>query len=168
MNVVVADLQARDGDAWVSFGGHRLHLDPRTVEDNPELATYDGRSVVVGIRPEDMEDASVVREPHPDWRLAVTCDIREDLGSEVYVHFAVPAEPVTRADVVEALVVESADDEAAHMAAERARGSGVTFVARLERTTSARERMPLEIEVDVTRLHFFDPETGSRIGSSAS
>ena len=38
--------------------------------------------------------------------------------------------------------------------------TGVSFVARLERTTGARERQPLELEVDVTRLHFFDPETG--------
>ena len=85
----------------------------------------------------------------------------------MYVHFAVPAEPITRADVVEALVVEDADDEAAHIAAQRARGSGVAFVARLERTTSARERTPLELEVDVTRLHFFDPDTGSRIGPAS-
>jgi multiple sugar transport system ATP-binding protein len=167
MNVVIAELASRDSDAWISFGGHRLRLGRRTIEGTPELAAYDGRSVIVGIRPEDMEDAAVVRESHPDRRLAVTCDIREDLGSEVYVHFAVPAEPITRADVVEALVVEDADDEAAHIAAQRARGSGVAFVARLERTTSARERTPLELEVDVTRLHFFDPDTGSRIGSAS-
>ena len=167
MNVVIADFASRDGDAWISFGGHRVHLERRTVEGTPELAAYDGKNVIVGIRPEDMEDAAVVRESHPERRLAVTCDIREDLGSEVYVHFAVPAEPVTRADVVEALVVEDADDEAAHIAAQRARGSGVTFVARLERTTSAKERTPLELEVDVTRLHFFDPDTGSRIGPAS-
>ena len=43
--------------------------------------------------------------------MSVVCDIREDMGSEVYVHFNVPAEPVTTREVVEALVVEDADDE---------------------------------------------------------
>jgi hypothetical protein len=61
-------------------------------------------------------------------------------------------------------VVEDAEDEETRLAAERARGGGVAFVARLERTTSAREREPLDVEVDVTRLHFFDAETGARIG----
>ena len=163
MNVVVADVEHRDGRAWVSFGGHRLLLEPALLEGLPGLAAYDGRKVVVGIRPEDMEDAAVLRETSPDRRLSVVCDIREDMGSEVYVHFNVRAEPVETREVVEALVVEDAEDKEAHLAAERARGDGVRFVARLERTTSAREREPLEIEVDVTRLHFFDPETGLRV-----
>jgi hypothetical protein len=42
------------------------------------------------------------------------------------------------------------------------------FVARLERTTDARERQPLAVQVDVTRLHFFDPATGARIDQSAT
>jgi multiple sugar transport system ATP-binding protein len=163
MNVVLAELEHSDGDAWVAFGGQRLRLDPATVENHPGLGAYDGRQVVVGIRPEDMEDATVLRETDPDRRLSVICDIREDMGSEVYVHFNVPAEPVATPEVVEALVVENAEDEETRIAAERARGGGVTFVGRLERTTSAREREPLELEVDVTRLHFFDPETGLRV-----
>jgi multiple sugar transport system ATP-binding protein len=124
--------------------------------------------VVLGIRPEDMEDAAVLRETHADRVISVVCDIREDTGSEVYVHFNVPAEPVTTREVVEALVVENAEDEAARIAAERARGAGVVFVARLERMTDAREQQPLAVEVDVTRLHFFDPETGARVDESAS
>jgi multiple sugar transport system ATP-binding protein len=160
MNVAVADVERADGEIWVSFGPNRLRLDPATLEKHPGLSAYAGRRVVLGIRPEDMEDAAVLHETHPDRRMSVLCDIREDMGSEVYVHFNVAAEPVTTAEVIEALVVEDAEDEEARMAAERARGAGVTFVARLERTTDAREGKSLEIEVDVTRLHFFDPETG--------
>ena len=94
-----------DGDLSVSFGPHRLRLDPATLEKHPGLSAYDGRSVVLGIRPEDMEDAAVLREtrsrPAP---APVVCDIREDMGSEVYVHFNVAAEPLTTPEVVEALV----------------------------------------------------------------
>ena len=124
--------------------------------------------MVLGIRPEDMEDAGLLRETHPERTISVVCDIREDMGSEVYVHFNMPADPVTTREVVEALVVEAAEDEEARIAAERARGAGVVFVARLDRTTDARERQPLAVEVDVTRLHFFDPDTGIGIAEIAS
>jgi multiple sugar transport system ATP-binding protein len=168
MNVVMAEVERADGDVWVSFGGQRLRLEPATLDAHPGLVAHDGREVVVGIRPEDMEDAAVLHETNPDRRLSVVCDIREDMGSEVYVHFNLAsAVPVATKEVVEALVVEDAEDEETRMAAERARGGGVTFVARLERTTSAREREPLELEVDVTRLHFFDPETGLRVDGAA-
>jgi multiple sugar transport system ATP-binding protein len=160
MNLVTAELARRDGDVWASFGDHELRLDRSTVEKRPALARFEGRQVVVGVRPEDMEDASLLRESDDDRRLRVVCDIREDMGSEVIVHFNVEGEPVTSKEVVEALVVEDLEDQEARLAAERARGRGVSFVARLERETAAREREPLEVAVNVARLHFFDPETG--------
>jgi multiple sugar transport system ATP-binding protein len=92
--------------------------------------------------------------------MSVVCDIREDMGSEVIVHFNVPGEPVTTKEVVEAQVLDALEDREAKLAAERARGRGVSCVARLDRMTEAREREPLELAVDVKRLHFFDPETG--------
>jgi multiple sugar transport system ATP-binding protein len=168
MNLVVADLERANGGVWAAFGPHRLRLEPATLDKHPGLSAYEGRQVVLGIRPEDMEDATVLRESHPDRVISVVCEIREDLGSEVYVHFNVPADPVATREVVEALVVERAEDEEARMAAERARGGGVVFIARLERTTGARERQPLALDVDVTRLHFFDPETGIDVDESTS
>ena len=166
MNLVAAELARSDGEVWVEFGDHRLRLDPATLGARPALAAFEGREVVLGIRPEDMEDAAILHETHPDRRLSVVCDIREDMGSEVYAHFSVAAKAVTTEEVVEALVVEDLEDEEARLAAERARGAGVSFVARLERETEARERRPLELEVDVRRLHFFDPETGLAVGES--
>jgi multiple sugar transport system ATP-binding protein len=160
MNLVLADLARRDGAVWVEFGEHRLQLDPSVLERRPSLAHFEGRRVVVGIRPEDLKDAAILGETDGDRRMSVVCDIREDMGSEVIVHFNVPGEPVTSKEVVEASVVEALEDQEAKLAAERARGRGVPFVARLDRETGARERAPLELAVDVTRLHFFDPDTG--------
>jgi multiple sugar transport system ATP-binding protein len=165
MNLVLAQVELAAGDTWVSFGPHRLRLEAATLERYRGLAAYDGGQVVLGIRPEDMEDAALLRETHPERVISIVCDIREDMGSEVYVHFNVPADPVATREVVEALVVEDAEDEEARLAAERARGGGVVFVARLDRATDARERQPLAVEVDVTRLHFFDPETGIGVGA---
>jgi multiple sugar transport system ATP-binding protein len=167
MNLVLADLDRRDGDVWAIFGDQRLRLSEGALERRPGLSAYEGRRVVVGIRPEDIEDASLLREVRDDTKLSVVCDIREDMGSEVYVHFNVSGEAVTTKEVVEALVVEALEDEEAAIAAELARGTGVSFVARLERLTQAREREGLELAVDVDRLHFFDPETGFAVGVEA-
>jgi multiple sugar transport system ATP-binding protein len=160
MNVVVAELVRANGYVWAQFGGHRLRLTDTTVERHPGLSRFEGRKVVLGIRPEDMEDAALLRESSEGRTLAVVCDIREDMGSEVYVHFNVPGEPVTSDEVVEAAVVDSREDAEARIAAEGARGRGLAFVARLERETRAQEGKPLELAVDVDRLRFFDPETG--------
>jgi multiple sugar transport system ATP-binding protein len=163
MNLVVADLAREDGDVWVSFGDNRLRLGRALLEQRAGLSAFEGKQVVLGIRPEDMQDATLVGSEPDDGRLSVTCDIREDMGSEVYVHFSVAGDAVTTTEVVEALVVDAVEDEESRIAAERARGRGVSFVARIDRATGARERKPLELAVDVSRLHFFDPATGLAI-----
>ena len=166
MNVVMADLVRSDGDVWVRFGDHRLRLDPSTLERRPALSRFEGRPGDHGNTPGGHEGRRTrSRKRSEDRRLSIVCDIREDMGSEVYVHFNVPGEPVASKELVEALVTDAPEDAEARLAAERARGSGVSFVARLERETHAHERKPLEVEVDVTRLHFFDPETGLGIYS---
>jgi len=166
MNLVTAGLERDDGQLSVAFGSHRLRLDPATLARHPGLSRYEGKNVVLGIRPEDIEDSAVLGESDPERALSVVCDIREDMGSEVVVRFNVDADPAATREVVEALAVEDVEDEEARLAAEWARGAGVVFVARLERTTEARERQPLTVQVDVTQLHFFDPETGARISES--
>jgi len=166
MNLVTAGLERDDGQLSVAFGSHRLRLDPATLARHPGLSRYEGKNVVLGIRPEDIEDAAVLGESDPERALSVVCDIREDMGSEVVVRFNVDADPAATREVVEALAVEDVEDEEARLAAEWARGAGVVFVARLERTTEARERQPLTVQVDVTQLHFFDPETGARVSES--
>ena len=166
MNLVQADVARVDGVLWVRFGEHRLRLTESTRERHPGLDRYEGRQLVLGIRPEDMEDASLRETPDGE-RLSIVCDIREDMGSEVYVHFNIAADPVATKEVLEAHVVDAPEDEITRIAAEQARGSGTRFVARLERTTRAREREGLELAVDVGRLHFFDPETGLNVNEAA-
>ena len=159
MNLVMAELRRRGDEIWAEFGDQRLHVPERLLEQQPGLSRFEGRSLVLGIRPEDLHDAAL-RESPDGRRLSVQCDIREDMGSEVIVHFTLAAERVRSKEVVEALVVDAPEDEMARMAAEQAWGGGARFVARLERETRVRERERLELGVDVDRLHFFDPETG--------
>jgi multiple sugar transport system ATP-binding protein len=125
------------------------------LEARPALARYEGRKVVLGIRPEDLEDAAVTIEASPNQKMSVVTDLREDMGSEVYLHFSVHGRPVTSKEVEEV-----ATTEVVEAIEERARRDGIPFVARVDRRTPAREGEPIELVVDTPRLHFFDPETG--------
>jgi multiple sugar transport system ATP-binding protein len=118
------------------------------------LRGYEGRKLIVGLRPEDIEDAALVHEPAAG-TLSVEVDIREDMGSEVFIHFAVPGEAVQTREVLEAMQ----EDDVAGAVRERTR-RGVPFIARLGRGTRAKEGERLDLAVDTARLHFFDAETG--------
>jgi multiple sugar transport system ATP-binding protein len=157
MNLVRAELVRGKRGPEVRFGTARLSVPETVYAGRLGLRSHEGRPVVLGIRPEDLEDAALARDGPRDV-LPVEVDIREDMGSEVFVHFAVDAEPVQTPEVLEAM--EEAD--VAGAVRERMR-RGVPFIARLERATAAREGERLDLAVDTARLHFFDPETGSGI-----
>jgi multiple sugar transport system ATP-binding protein len=152
MNLVRAELTGGE----VRFGSRVLPVPERVHAARPSLSAYAGQQVVLGIRPEDIEDLAHARNGGA--RLTVEIDIREDMGAEVFAHFAIDAEPVDTQEVLEAM--EEADVSEA--VRERMR-RGVPFIARLERGTAAKENQQLELVVDTERLHFFDPETGAGI-----
>jgi multiple sugar transport system ATP-binding protein len=158
MNMVEAKLR-RDGNATVAeFGGITLTLDPELVAGRPALAAYDDRTLILGIRPEDIEDASLEADASTDRRFRAVVSLREALGSEVLVHFSVEAPPVLTEDTREL----ARDAGMAEIEAER-QESRSTFVARLDPRTDARIRGEIDLAVDTSRLHFFDPETGDGI-----
>ena len=95
MNMVQATLAADDGHRFVEFAGQRIRLDDQLLADRPALGAYEGRPLIVGIRPEDMEDAALVEFPH-DHRLRTTVDLLEDMGHEALVHFTVEAPPIVK------------------------------------------------------------------------
>jgi multiple sugar transport system ATP-binding protein len=157
MNLVQADLAHANGRLEVRFGSTSLEVPPTVLESRPRLESYEGKRVVLGIRPEDLDDASLARFGTAGV-IGVTVDIREDMGAEVFAHFRVDADSVETEEVLEAME----EQDVAGAVRERMRG-GVPFIARLERETQAREGDRLELAVDTQRLHFFDPETGAGI-----
>src|SRR5437588_428764 len=89
MNLVEAELAGGDGSVSAAFGPHRLPVEQDVLWSRPALKGYVGRRVALGIRPEDLEDATLAQQSQPDRRLKVAVDIKEDMGSEVFLHFAV-------------------------------------------------------------------------------
>jgi multiple sugar transport system ATP-binding protein len=164
MNMVDADLSREDGGWFVTFGSTRLRVDDSVPSERPGVRAYEGKRVIVGIRPEDMEDAAVAQEIHQDRRMKVEIVLREALGSEVLVHFAVDAPPVLTEDTRELVGAQTGPMAQTNVVVEeleKAAAVGTsTFVARLDPRTTAAERQSLELAVDTARLHVFDPETG--------
>jgi multiple sugar transport system ATP-binding protein len=161
MNMVEADVSRSDGGFFVDFGSHRLRVDDELVAERPKLKGYEGKNVVVGIRPEDMEDSALTSDAPPDARISATVDLRESLGSTVMVHFTVDAPVVLTEDTKE--LAGDVGTEALDSLHERAKEATSTFVAQLDPRTRVRKKDAVELVVNTGRLHFFDPETGLSI-----
>jgi len=158
MNMVEAELGRSDGGYSIKFGETRLAVDDEAIRSRPALKRYENKNVIVGIRPENLEDATLVSDAPGDRRIATTVDLVEALGSEVLVHFTVQAPPVLTEDTKE-LAADMGTDALTTLE-DRAKAATSVFVARLSPATDAREKQPIELFVDTARFHFFDPETG--------
>jgi multiple sugar transport system ATP-binding protein len=162
MNLVEAGLAATDGAMVVELGPFRLPVPEEVMAERPELRAYDGRKVVLGIRPEDMEDASLVSDAPAERRISSTVELREALGSDVVVHFSIDTPPAVTEDVK-----ELAADVDESVSAPSADGATASVVARLNPRTTANHGQPIELVVDTHRLHFFDVDTGAGIYGTA-
>ncbi len=125
MNMVPATLTRLNGELIASFGEHTL-----TLGERPELRSYESGRVVLGIRPEDFEDAAFAGGMRAGHSLTAVCALRESLGSEVLVHFS---------------------------------AGNANLVARVQPQTAIREGDPAALTVNTSRIHFFDPDTGTSI-----
>jgi multiple sugar transport system ATP-binding protein len=126
-----------------------------------DLSPYAGGAVVVGIRPTEFEDATLMRGSSLP-AIEVKVDVIEELGAEMNVIFTLDA-PSVVTDATKAVHDEAA--EATLLAV----GDPVTravCTAQVDARSSIRAGAPARLCVDVERLHFFDPETGEAIGAS--
>jgi multiple sugar transport system ATP-binding protein len=148
--------------ATVSLGEQSLAIPASTLAERPALRRFDGRQVVVGIRPEHLSDATLGRSgaPTDGARLRGEVELREALGSELLVHVRTDCRPAVTEDVRS---VVGDVDEAGVEILERQAGEGAMVVARFDARSRARVTDAVEMDVDVDRLQFFDPESGRRI-----
>jgi multiple sugar transport system ATP-binding protein len=159
MNLVEAKLERQNGGLAAVIGSARLTLDEENIAARPGLRSFEGKPVVVGIRPEHLNDAAIVHDDAPDRRLKGQVELREALGSELMVHLAIDAPPALTEEVQ-----ELAED--AGTTAEDLQGGDTNravIVGRFGADSKVREGEDTDVAVDTRSLHFFDPETGLAI-----
>ena len=146
-----------DGDqVKVVFGQDSLVLDPALVKSKQRLADYTGKEVVVGLRPEAFEVASMVQGSPTEGRtITAHVDLLEQLGSAAYVHFTKPMPPVVTADIAELLEDEGADTSLL--------GNETKFTARVNPDVNIYKGDDVELVVDTSKVHFFDKDTSEAI-----
>jgi multiple sugar transport system ATP-binding protein len=161
MNLVEAELQSSDRATFVNFGNFSLKVDDEVLGARPDLKGYAGQKVILGIRPEDMNDANLVGEAPEDRRMSVRLDLREAMGSEVYAHFTVDAPPVVSDDTRE--LAADAGTEALEQLQMQEGVNKAAFIGRFGPRTRVTEGTAMEVFVDTRALHLFDPVTGEGI-----
>jgi multiple sugar transport system ATP-binding protein len=157
MNLVEATLESSNGTIVAVAGSQRLPLPPEALDKRPALRSYEGKPVVLGIRPEHLEDAALDPDVPADRRMHGKVELTEALGSEIMVHVGVDARPAVTDDVRE-LAEDLGDERKA--AGEHAEAEHTTMVGRFNARSKVKAGETVEVAVDTSSLHFFDPETG--------
>jgi multiple sugar transport system ATP-binding protein len=140
----------------VIFGPHRLRVPAGVLREHPALEKYLGRTVVVGIRPENLEDAALVPDAAPESVLDVSVELREELGAEVNAYCTVGVPPLQVAAVA---IGDSEPDPAEIEEVPQI----PAIIARLDPRTGIREGERARLHVNLDSLHFFDPDTGDSL-----
>jgi multiple sugar transport system ATP-binding protein len=156
MNMFEARLAREDGRLAVEIGDQRLSLGEEVLSNRPGLQAYEGRTVVLGIRPEHVEDAALDPDAPADRRLRGEVQLLEALGSEIVLHAAIEAKPALTEDVRE--LAQDLGEEL-----EEEPEATTTLVGRVGARSSLSEGDSAELVVDTGALHFFDLETGAGI-----
>jgi multiple sugar transport system ATP-binding protein len=143
-------------EATVENGGSRLAFGETQLDlpSHDMLRAYAGRRIVVGIRPEDVREASGWDGTRVRGRVLLV----EALGAEQLVHIEVAATPLERADLVDA----TARPPGPSLGVEDLERS-VTLLGRFDRHLLLTPDEAVEVAIDPSVLHFFDLETGVAI-----
>jgi multiple sugar transport system ATP-binding protein len=159
MNFFQGQVLEADGRVEVSVGGQRLSVDEKELALHPALPGRAGSDVIVGVRPEHLEDAQL--DGGNGRRINGQVQLMELLGSEVIVHFQVEAAPVVTEELRE--IAEDVDAAALDELDHQRQLRRTAFVGRFGLETQAREDEPAEIAVLPGALRFFDAQTGDAV-----
>jgi multiple sugar transport system ATP-binding protein len=142
--------------------GERLKLPFGTVDIPDKLrgglqsGPGGGRNgVIVGLRPEDFEDARLVSDPSRGVTFTTTIEVLESMGSEYYAYFTLASEKVSSRELEEL----ARDAGAADLPTQE----GSQVVARLEAASTVRQGQDAQLWFNSEHLHLFDPETGQSL-----
>lgn len=154
----------------VKLGEQELAL-PDPLRASAAIAGYRGRSIVVGIRPEDLTDAALSRErPGPPGGgrggqdlLQGDVDLVEALGAEKLVHFHIDASRLSATDAR-----LSTEEDLDLTAGEIGAAASTAGVARVPPSSEIRAGARATFAVATDRVHLFDPDSGLSVGHDQS
>jgi multiple sugar transport system ATP-binding protein len=153
MNMAIADVEVDGDQVIVVVGGQRLTVDPELVNERPAIRRYDGKQVVVGVRPEDVRDFTEKPDHPRDRTLRAEVEMVEALGSEQVVHFDVATAPIPTSSPEGGPVLVEPEQ------------TSTTWVAMFSPRAFVRLAETVDFTVETSRLYFFDLDTGLSIRS---
>ncbi len=162
MNLLEGTIEQRDSTVVCRLGEDDLTLPPELLRARPALASYAGRQVAIGIRPEEIHDAAPLNGDAAGKQLHGRVRTTEALGPELLAYVEIEAPPIMRDEVLEGLVDVDETEVVADVKTE-AGARRATVVGRLLPTASIRPDEPIELTIDTGKLHFFDLESGEAI-----
>jgi multiple sugar transport system ATP-binding protein len=161
MNLYHCDVDEQG--ASVRLGAQALEV---PLELRGAVAPYRGRSLVVGIRPEELADAAnSASADGATRRLEGTVDLVEELGSEKLVHFHIDAARLSAADE---LVMTGDEDPETLAAGEIGGETASAGVARVGASSEIAAGTRVVFAVDTERMHLFDPRNGQALRARSS
>jgi len=131
MNFIDAKVEKKGADVYVVFGRNEIKL-PADKAQDPALADYIGKEVIVGIRPECLKDEPVAISSMPDSVIDAHVDVTELMGAEIYLYV-------------------STDGLDPH--------TPQNLIARVSPRAVARTGDDIKLALDVARIHIFDKDT---------
>jgi multiple sugar transport system ATP-binding protein len=158
MNMMESTIERRNGSLVALVGSRPLALGDDLLGARPRLDEYVGRRVVLGIRPENLEDAALEPDTPPERLIKGVIVLREPLGSEIVAHFEVDAPPALTEDVRE--LARDVGQEGSVQAAVEEGAARTTIVGRFGPRSRIRNGDVIDVAVETGALHVFDLETG--------
>jgi multiple sugar transport system ATP-binding protein len=169
MNFIAAHLEKSNGGHEVVFGNSRLSLTQeelgRARERGYDPESYTGKEVVLGIRPEHIEDAGTeAAEAIGGSEGANTMDVEpqviESMGSEKYLYFEVGGEQAAHLQSLGDMTDDEAPEDNGGGSADE---SGEMMVARVSAESVAKEGQQMRLVIDSSKVKLFDPESEEAI-----
>ena len=152
MNFVYANVDVNKSSIKLNFGDDQIDYKGDKLE---KLKTFENKEIVMGIRPEAFEDGNYANTSEYSESIKVSVSLLEQLGSDSYIHFYKDIKPV-QTEAIEEILADEGEDLSVL-------GDNTKFIARINPNSTVVEGKEIELKIDPSKLHFFDPETGDAI-----
>ena len=152
MNFVYANVGVNKSSIQLNFGNDQIEY---KGEKLGELKAFENKEIVMGIRPEAFEDGNYANPTEFSESIKVSVSLLEQLGSDSYIHFYKDIKPV-QTEAIEEILADEGEDISVL-------GDNTKFIARINPNSTVVEGKEIELKIDPSKLHFFDPETGDAV-----